>query len=45
MNPTSWGFAVLQVPAGTKEVSAVQRAYRALMRPGEPVERDWRLEF
>lgn len=36
MNPTSWGFAVLQVPAGTKEVSAVQRAYRALMRKLHP---------
>eukprot|EP00435_Cladocopium_sp_Y103_P063145 s1104_g24.t1 len=36
LNPTSWGFAVLGVPKGTTEVSAVQRAYRALMRKLHP---------
>lgn len=36
LSPTSWGFAVLGVPKGTTEVSAVQRAYRALMRKLHP---------
>jgi len=36
VNPTAWGFAVLGVPTTTREVAAVQRAYRACMKKLHP---------
>ncbi|CAJ1418772.1 unnamed protein product [Effrenium voratum] len=35
-SPMSWGFAVLGLPPATKEVPAVQSAYRCLMRKLHP---------
>lgn len=35
-SPALWAFSVLEVPSNTRDVSAVQRAYRSLMRVLHP---------